>query len=120
MDAVPNPDTRDGVDRVPGTEVLLDGSGSYDLDGEIVEYIWTQTYGARVTNFLPEAFSGMSLTITPEKLGYFAFSLKVFDGELWSKKHEIVIWVTNNPPVNCSMLGASPRRANQSAIDFSV
>jgi len=105
---------------LPGTEVLLDGSQSYDLDGNIVQYVWTQTHGPRLTEFFPEPASGMQLTITPENLGYYIFSLKVFDGELWSDNNDVVIWVTNDVPANCSMLGASPRGANRSDILFVV
>jgi len=105
---------------MPGTEVVLDGSESYDPDGTIVDYVWKQTYGAKITNFLPEPHHGATLSIVPKKLGYFAFSLEVFDGQLWSLKQEVVVWVTDNPPVNCSMQGAAPRSATRSDILFVV
>ena len=105
---------------LPGTKVVLDGSGSYDPDGEITKYVWRQTHGARVSNFLPQPFEGATLTIVPETLGYYAFSLEVNDGELWSERQQVVVWVTNHPPVNCSMLGAQRSGATRSDILFVV
>jgi len=110
-----------GNDRavLPGTEVVLDGSGSFDLDGEIVRYVWTQTHSSCGTLLLTEPAEGMTVTVVPEELGYNVFSLEVFDGELWSTASQVVVWVTNSPPPNCSMVaGASSRPVNRSDVLF--
>ncbi len=107
---------------LPGTEVVLDGSGSYDLDGEIVEYSWEQTRGPSFPELNAAVFNGERMTFVPEKLGYYVFLLKVFDGELWSDGGYVVVWVTNTPPTNCSMLWSRPasQTAGSSEIFFVV
>jgi chitodextrinase len=55
-------------------EVLLDGSSSYDIDGEIVSWEWSWEGGAGSGEILPAVFAAgeyeVSLTVTDDEGGY--------------------------------------------------
>ena len=57
--------------------VNLDGSQSYDLDGSITEYLWTQEAGTPVFFQNPE--SALISVITPSEFAVIIFSLQVTD-----------------------------------------
>jgi uncharacterized protein YkwD len=65
-----------------GETVTLDGSGSYDVDGDEIRYFWRQTLGPRIAL---DNFNGDTLTfIAPEvsEPTQFSFFLIVYDGML--------------------------------------
>ncbi|MBP7866229.1 MAG: OmpA family protein [Acidobacteria bacterium] len=69
-----------GLDQVlllPVPLVTLDGSGSYDPDGDPITYQWTQVDGPAVT--LNNADQAMP-TFTPTEIATYVFSLRVSDG----------------------------------------
>ena len=65
--------------------VTLDGSGSYDSDGAITQYIWTWSSGST---------SGMSPTITLG-LGTHTISLIVYDGSKYSSADYVSVTVSH-------------------------
>ncbi|MDH4158145.1 MAG: Ig-like domain-containing protein, partial [candidate division Zixibacteria bacterium] len=77
--------------------VTLDGTGSYDLDDDPVNYSWVQIGGAVVV--LSSAADSQP-TFTPVVNDNFIFELTVDDGSLFSIPDTVVIAVTNaSPPV---------------------
>ena len=73
------------VDEMTGeVTVTLDGSGSYDSDGDEITYSWTLD-GTEVSTDV--SFS------TELVVGIYTYTLTVFDGELYSETDEVVITV---------------------------
>jgi hypothetical protein len=70
-----------GQDRTSNVKstVLLDGTGSYDSDGSIVYYSWTQTAGSTVT--LMDADTATSSFTAPASSGTLTFKLTVTDNK---------------------------------------
>lgn len=79
-----------GVLAYPGDTVVLNGTGSSDVDGEHLSYIWTQIYGARV-EIIDGPTSQPSFTI-PEA-GAYRFQLVVDDGTLESAPDDVAFYV---------------------------
>lgn len=69
--------------RAYGEVVRLDGIGSKDPDGMIVQYRWTQVAGPKIL-VAEDRWGGMALEFTPPEAGDYGFELKVFDGKVWS------------------------------------
>lgn len=78
--------------------VRLDGAASYDLDGDALNYAWTQVLGAPVTlsvdplHAAVATFSAPNVGAAGETL---VFALRVFDGVAWSEADEVVVRVTD-------------------------
>lgn len=77
------------------TQVALDGSGSYDLDGDALVYIWNWTVANQ-----PYQTSGANPTIQLP-VGQHIISLVVHDGRVYSSADTVTITVTqvNRRPV---------------------
>lgn len=69
-----------------GTPVTLDGSASYDFDGDPLSYTWGQVSGPPV--FLPDPHSAQPL-IRPRKPGTAVFELVVSDGQATSQARRV-------------------------------
>ncbi|MBT6629735.1 MAG: SUMF1/EgtB/PvdO family nonheme iron enzyme [Gemmatimonadetes bacterium] len=90
-----------GADRTVllGTEILLDGSGSRDDDGDALSYQWSQ--GAQN----PESFvltSGATAQVTPQSTGLYVFILTVSANSQGSEPDSVRITVAgseNTTPV---------------------
>jgi predicted extracellular nuclease len=80
-----------------GVSVALDGSASYDADGNIASYSWTQTSGAAVT--LQNATSATPSFTTPHQAGTLVFTLSVTDNEGASATATTQVTVVNQAPV---------------------
>jgi len=77
-----------------GTLATLDGSGSSDPDGFVVEYDWTCTSHTVV---LDDSGGQASPSFTPDEEGIYVFTLAVKDNDgLWSE-NEAVVNVTVTP-----------------------
>ena len=81
-----------------GDQVVLDGTGSYDPDGDDLQYLWTQTGGPTVeldSSTIPAP------TFYAVSQGVVAFELVVTDGELSSPAEgvEIIVDSDNMVPV---------------------
>ncbi len=89
----------DQVVRI-GSTVYLNGGESYDEDGDILSYEWTQKSGPFVTIY--ENTSPISRFKAPSIDTKMEFSLIVFDGKAYSEPDSVVINVMdilNNAPV---------------------
>lgn len=75
-----------------GTAVVLDGTGSYDPDGDAITYSWTQLSGPTVTLSDPAATKP---AFTPSSDGTYVFGLVVNDGALNSAQDTVTITVLN-------------------------
>ncbi|MDH7598353.1 MAG: PKD domain-containing protein [Sedimentisphaerales bacterium] len=90
------PDRTVTADQTGYANVQLDGSGSYDVDGDPLTYSWTWTIGAQTYHA-----SGVAPTIQLP-VGTHTIYLTVFDGTLYSSPDSVRITVrsgVNQPPV---------------------
>jgi hypothetical protein len=96
--------------------VWLDGSRSVDPNSDPIQYHWSQTQGPPVT-LIP---SNSQASFTPITLGQYAFSLVVNDGVQDSLPDEVLVSLTNLPPVASSGFGRSlPAVPESIALDGS-
>jgi minor extracellular protease Epr len=88
-----------GADRTvfAGTSVILDGSLSYDPDGDPITYSWEQKAGVPL---VLSGASGEHPSFTPVVTGNYTFQLIVNDGQLSSTPDTVTIAVrsANTPP----------------------
>ena len=89
----PIADAGDDRETVASETAALDGSGSYDPDGDDITYAWTQLDGPSVD--LADA-DGVAPTFTPTESGDYTFELVVDDGEE-TGSDEVIITVTEAP-----------------------
>ena len=94
--------TVDAVNQVPvadagddqvaniGETVMLDGSSSYDSDGDAVSFIWSQVQGARVSL---TSSNSATPSFVPTEAGVYIFELRVYDGIDTSSPDTITITV---------------------------
>jgi len=94
----PVADAGDDQMVAPGTVgVILDGSGSYDPNGNIIAYEWTQTEGTAVNLEDEEA---VATTFTaPETNGDLVFRLTLYDNDFNVATDEITISVGYGTPI---------------------
>lgn len=78
-----------GVLAYPGDTVVLNGTGSNDVDGENLAYTWTQTIGAPVD--LQDGATPEPSFIVPAA-GPYAFELVVNDGTLESAADSVSLY----------------------------
>jgi len=75
----------------------LDGSGSYDPDGDSIGYHWSQISGPSVT--LSDT-NVVDPTFTPTIKGNYEFELLVDDGSLSSSPDTVLVSVNNQAPLS--------------------
>lgn len=78
-----------GVLAYPGDTVVLNGTGSSDVDGENLAYTWTQTIGAPVD--LQDPATPEPSFVVPAA-GPYAFELVVDDGTLQSDPDSVSLY----------------------------
>ena len=81
-----------------GTTLLLDGSGSSDVDGDSLTYQWTIVSPANTNATLSDP-TAVSPTITPEANVNYVIELVVFDGSLFSQPDQMLINYLNTKPI---------------------
>jgi len=81
----------------PGDTVTLDGSGSYDGNGTIISYEWTQMSGIGVN--LEDEESVVTTFIAPEETGPLVFMLTVFDNDINEHMDEVTINVIGSTSI---------------------
>jgi len=73
-----------------GNTITLDGSNSYDEDGDSLTYSWTQLTGPEVTLNMPNSSTP---TFIADKVGFYVHQLTVNDGEVDSVPHSVDIMI---------------------------
>jgi len=96
-----------------GQTVTLDGSASYDPDGNTISYTWSQTSGTQVSLSSPNA---VKPTFVAGQAGVYVFQLKVYDGIGTSSPSSVTVTVQNQAaaitlisPVNSTICYSSPK-----------
>ena len=87
-----------GPDRLvlsPANATALDGSGSYDPDGTISSYAWTQVSGPSATM---SGAASNTLSLSAMALGTYRFRLTVTDNSGHASSDDVQVLVTANPP----------------------
>ncbi|NOZ87843.1 MAG: hypothetical protein GXP49_16595 [Deltaproteobacteria bacterium] len=86
-DYVPVAKAGDDMDVIVGDSVILDGTGSFDLNGDQLIYRWRQVAG---TTVLPPGDAGRAkIVFNIPKVGRYEFELTVYDG----KHHLLIQWL---------------------------
>jgi len=95
------PEARAGGDQevLPGDPVVLDGSGSYDLDGTIVGYEWAQASGTSVSLAFPDSVT--SPFLAPDEEGTLTFSLTVTDDAGFTSTDTVTVAVSQEATSGC-------------------
>jgi len=89
----PVSDAGDNQGVSPGVTVTLDGSSSYDPDGSIIAYEWTQLSGTAVT--LSDEEAAITTFTSPNSDGNLTFKLSVFDNDFNEATDEITITISS-------------------------
>ncbi|HPI92782.1 MAG TPA: PKD domain-containing protein [Deltaproteobacteria bacterium] len=87
---VPVADAGSAVTATVGSTVTLDGSASYDPDGDSISYVWSQTSGTTVS------LSGSNTArpyFTATQAGVYVFQLVVYDGNDTSSASTVTVTV---------------------------
>ncbi|MBI1318311.1 MAG: DUF5011 domain-containing protein [Candidatus Hydrogenedens sp.] len=84
---------------IRGVAVTLDGSGSFDPDGDAITYAWTVASTPEGANVVLSSSTIQGPGFTPTLLGDYTFSLVVNDGEYDSLPDTVTITVVNQIPV---------------------
>ena len=79
-----------------GDKVVLDGTASYDSDGDTLSYKWIQVSGPAVNLSNPDSATPYFIAAIE---GNYQFNLTVFDGILWSSTDSVVITI-KQPAIN--------------------
>lgn len=72
------------------TRVILNGSASYDPDGDHLTFMWTQVAGPPVTL---SYYNTKNPSFTPQAEGNYVFRLVVNDGKLKSSADDVIITI---------------------------
>ena len=86
-----------GEDQIvnPGTVATLNASESFDQDGTIENYTWTQLSGAEINmQFSDSAYANF---IVPQQGGYVIIQLEVYDNE-GAVGRDTISFIINSPP----------------------
>jgi len=90
---------------LPGSKVVLDGSQSYDPDGDPLQYFWLQRRGEPLKG---AAKRQCVLEFVPQSQGLYVFNFMVSDGKIWSEPKQVAVWVTDTLPPGCSVMPQAP------------
>ncbi|AGA90526.1 PDK repeat-containing protein [Thioflavicoccus mobilis 8321] len=77
----PIADAGSNANGLVGSEIRLDGSGSYDPDGDLITYSWTQTDWPNGSNVELTGTDGPVPRLVPDVAGNYSFELIVTDDE---------------------------------------
>ncbi len=89
----PVADAGDNQGVSPGVTVILDGSSSYDPNGSIIAYEWTQLSGTSVT--LSDEEAAITTFTSPNSNESLTFKLSVFDNDFNEATDEVVITISS-------------------------
>lgn len=90
-----------GQDQTPyvGNTVTLDGSGSYDVDGNLLTFKWVFTSVPTESTATLSDSTSVNPTFTIDKAGTYVVSLTVNDGTVDSAADTVTISTLNSAPV---------------------
>jgi hypothetical protein len=95
---VPIADAGRLIKGLPGKEICLNGSASYDPDwGDSITYSWSQVGGPLVTMYNPDTATPC---FTPSNPGKYVFELRVSDDQAQSVPDQVIVQVKEDrkPP----------------------
>ncbi len=97
----PLADAGDDVETFVGVVVRLDGAGSYDPDGDGIDYLWSIDNAPSGSTAALTDDEDVDPQFTPDREGTYRLSLVVSDGALDSEPDdvEVVATVNNGEPV---------------------
>lgn len=108
-----------GVDQSKSagvTSVNLDGAASYDLDGTITTYLWTQVSGDAATittpNVVATSITGLSDNNT------YVFRLTVTDNDTQQHSDDIIITISNFTPNVLQITSSIPSGIKTGTLSF--
>lgn len=104
----PRAEAGPGIAVHVGEQVVLDGSGSRDPDGDTLTFAWEQLRGPHVVLSDPTAMQASFCASVP---GIYQFRLTVHDGVMEGRRDEV--WVTVTSPCNEAPIA-------KAGADFSV
>lgn len=82
--------------RIVGTEIMLNGSSSYDPEGVLISYRWRLIDLPTDSKVELSDETLVNPRFTPDLIGTYKFSLTVSDGFSTSEPDEVVITITDN------------------------
>ena len=98
------------------SSVILDGTGSYDLDGDAITFLWMQTGGPPV---IPTGMDTATPTFTPLRAGLYQFRLNVSDTGGVTSTDYVEVSVTNSLPRAYSGLDFDAKKKTIVTLDGS-
>ena len=94
--------------------VILDGSGSYDLNGDSLVYLWTQMSGPSVTL---NGANTPNPTFTPTRSDLYQFRLNVTDVDGVVSSDSVMVNVTNSNPRAYAGIDATAQKKTIVTLD---
>ncbi|MBN2109348.1 MAG: hypothetical protein JW832_18110 [Deltaproteobacteria bacterium] len=90
-----------GSDRLAlvGETAQVDGSGSYDPDGDAIAYHWELVAWPLRSMSQPIATTERECSITPDRRGEYVLELVVNDGACESPADRVIVSTENRPPI---------------------
>ena len=80
-----------GLSGPVGSEIIIDGGGSYDPDGDTLVYDWELITEPAGSSAVLEGTAGPNSRLTPDVDGVWRIGLSVFDGVLASEQCELTV-----------------------------
>jgi hypothetical protein len=108
-----------------GSDVQLNGSSSTDAEGDALTFSWS-IVSKPANSALIIAPNTVQVTIKPDVVGTYAFSLKVTDSKGASSEQRVTLVVDNTPPISnpsvvvVGNITQQPLDAGASSLDASV
>ncbi|MBC8310929.1 MAG: hypothetical protein H8E72_01360 [Candidatus Marinimicrobia bacterium] len=96
--SLPVANAGDDISVSPGGEVTLDGSSSYDGNGNIISYEWVQISGAAVS--LGDEESAVTTFTAPDETGSLVFRLTVWDNDINEDTDEVTVNVFGSTSIH--------------------
>ncbi|BDY06781.1 hypothetical protein F0521_38220 [Ferrimonas sp. YFM] len=104
----------------PGDTLILDGSGSYDFDGDALNYRWTLISKPGSSNAALSGSDSARPSLTLDAAGDYVAQLVVSDGALTSAPDTVLITEVNLPPKADAGVNASVVKGQTVQLDGSA